>query len=160
MTIGVGDKIPEATLYRMGAQGPEAVTTEALCGGKKVVLFGVPGAFTPTCSAQHVPGFLENAAAIKAKGVDTIACVSVNDAFVMGAWAKDQGTGEAIEMLSDGSGELTRKLGIELDLSERGLGVRSRRYSMILEDGVVQSLNLEQGGALEISGADGILNQL
>lgn len=160
MTIGVGDKIPAVTLYRMGAQGPEAITTEALCAGKKVVLFGVPGAFTPTCSAQHVPGFLENAAAIKAKGVDAIACVSVNDAFVMGAWAKDQGTGEAIEMLGDGSGELTRKMGIELDLSERGLGVRSRRFSMILDDGVVQSLNLEEGGALEVSGADGILKQL
>lgn len=160
MAIGVGDKIPAATLYRMGAEAPEAVTTEALCAGKKVVLFGLPGAFTPTCSAKHVPGFLENAAAIKAKGVDTIACVSVNDAFVMGAWAKDQGTGDTIEMLGDGSGDLTRKMGLELDLSERGLGVRSRRFSMILDNGVVKAINLEEGGALEISGAEDILKQL
>ncbi|MCG8548717.1 MAG: peroxiredoxin [Alphaproteobacteria bacterium] len=160
MTIKVGDKIPSVTLYRMTADGPDAVTTDELCSGKKVVLFGVPGAFTPTCSAQHVPGFLENAAAIKAKGVDTIACMSVNDAFVMGAWAKDQGTGEAIEMLADGSGDLTNKMGIELDLADRGLGVRARRFSMVLDDGVVTALNLEEGGALETSGAETLLEQL
>lgn len=160
MTIKVGDKIPSATLYRMGENGPEPVTTDELCSGKKVVLFGLPGAFTPTCSAQHVPGFLQNADAISAKGVDTIACMSVNDAFVMGAWAKDQGTAGKIEMLGDGSAELTKAMGIELDLTGRGLGVRSRRFSMLLDDGVVKQLNLEEGGALEISGADTILGQL
>lgn len=160
MTIKVGDKIPSATLYRMGENGPEAVTTEELCSGKKVVLFGLPGAFTPTCSAQHVPGFLQNADAITAKGVDTIACMSVNDAFVMGAWSKDQGAAGKIEMLGDGSAELTKAMGIELDLTGRGLGVRSRRFSMLLDDGVVKQLNLEEGGALEISGADTILGQI
>ena len=160
MTIKVGDKIPSATLYRLGANGPEAVTTDDLCSGKKVVLFGLPGAFTPTCSAKHVPGFLQNADALKAKGVDTIACVSVNDAFVMGAWAKDQGTGEKVMMLGDGSGELTKKMGIELDLSGRGLGVRSRRFSMLLDNGVVKKLNLEEGGALETSGAETLLGQI
>ena len=160
MTIKVGDKIPSATLYRMGENGPEAVTTDELCSGKKVVLFGLPGAFTPTCSAKHVPGFLQSADAIGAKGVDTIACMSVNDAFVMGAWAKDQGTAGKIEMLGDGSAELTKAMGIELDLTGRGLGVRSRRFSMLLDDGVVKQLNLEEGGALEISGADTILGQL
>ena len=160
MTVKVGDKIPSVTLYRMTADGPDAVTTDELCNGKKVVLFGVPGAFTPTCSAQHVPGFLQNADALKAKGVDTIACMSVNDAFVMGAWAKDQGTGDAIEMLADGSGDLTSKMGIELDLKDRGLGVRARRFSMVLDDGVVTALNLEEGGALETSGAETLLEQL
>lgn len=160
MTIKVGDKIPSATLYRLGENGPEAVTTDELCSGKKVVLFGVPGAFTPTCSAQHVPGFLKSADAITAKGVDTIACVSVNDAFVMGAWSKDQGAAGKIEMLGDGSAELTKAMGIELDLTGRGLGVRSRRFSMLLDDGVVKQLNLEEGGALEISGADTILGQI
>lgn len=160
MTIKVGDKLPSATLYRMSADGPEAVTTEDLCAGKKVVLFGLPGAFTPTCSAQHVPGFLSNAAAIKAKGVDTIACMSVNDAFVMGAWAKDQGTGGDVEMLADGSADLTKQMGIELDLTDRGLGVRCRRFSMVVDNGVVKQLNLEEGGALEISGAETVLEQL
>ena len=160
MTIAVGDKIPSATLYRLAADGPEAVTTDDLCAGKKVVLFGLPGAFTPTCSAQHMPGFLQNADAIKAKGVDTIACMSVNDAFVMGAWAKDLGTGDKVDMLGDGSGELAQKMGIELDLSARGLGVRARRFSMLLEDGVVKQLNLEEGGGLEISGAEVMLEQL
>ena len=160
MTIKVGDKIPSATLFRMGENGPEAVTTEDLCSGKKVALFGLPGAFTPTCSAQHVPGFLASADALKAKGVDTIACMSVNDAFVMGAWAKDQGTGDKIEMLGDGSAELTKAMGIELDLTGRGLGVRSRRFSMLLDDGVVTQLNLEEGGALETSGAETLLGQV
>lgn len=160
MTIKVGDKIPSATLYRMGENGPEAVTTDELCAGKKVALFGVPGAFTPTCSAKHVPGFLQNAAALKAKGVDTIACMAVNDAFVMGAWGKDQGTAGKIEMLADGSAELTKKMGIELDLGARGLGTRSRRFSMLLDNGVVKQLNLEEGGAYEVSSAEALLGQL
>lgn len=160
MTIKVGDKIPSATLYRMGENGPEAVTTDDLFSKKKVVLFGLPGAFTPTCSAKHVPGFLQNADAFKAKGVDTVACMSVNDAFVMGAWAKDQGTGDKVQMLGDGSAELTKKMGIELDMTGRGLGVRSRRFSMLVDDGVVKTLNLEEGGGLEISGAETLLGQI
>jgi peroxiredoxin len=160
MTIKVGDKIPSATLYRLGEKGPEAVKTEDLFSGKKVVLFGLPGAFTPTCSAKHVPGFVQNAAALKAKGVDTIACMSVNDAFVMGAWAKDQGTAGKVEMLGDGSGELTKKMGIELDLNGRGLGTRCRRFSMLVDNGVIKTLNLEEGGALETSGADTLLGQI
>jgi glutaredoxin/glutathione-dependent peroxiredoxin len=160
MTIKVGDKIPSATLYRMGEKGPEAVTTDELFSKKKVVLFGLPGAFTPTCSAKHVPGFLQNADKFKAKGVDTIACVSVNDAFVMGAWAKDQGTGGKVQMLGDGSAELTKKMGIELDLTGRGLGVRSRRFSMLVDNGVVKTMNLEEGGALETSGAETLLGQI
>lgn len=160
MTIKVGDKIPSATLYRLGEKGPEPVKTEDFFSGKKVVLFGLPGAFTPTCSAKHVPGFVQNAQALKAKGVDTIACVSVNDAFVMGAWAKDQGTAGKVEMLGDGSGELTKKMGIELDLTGRGLGTRCRRFSMLVDNGVVKKLNLEEGGALEVSGAETLLGQI
>ena len=160
MTIKVGDKIPSATLDRLGEKGPEAVKTEDLFSGKKVVLFGLPGAFTPTCSAKHVPGYVQNAAALKAKGIDTIACMSVNDAFVMGAWAKDQGTAGKVEMLGDGSGELTKKMGIELDLNGRGLGTRCRRFSMLVDNGVVKKLNLEEGGALETSGADTLLGQI
>lgn len=160
MTIKVGDKIPSATLYKLGEKGPEAVKTDDLFANKKVVLFGLPGAFTPTCSAKHVPGFLQSADKFKAKGIDAIACVSVNDAFVMGAWAKDQGTGEKVQMFGDGSAEFTKKLGIELDLTGRGLGVRSRRFSMLVDNGVVKKLNLEEGGALEISGAETILGQI
>ncbi len=160
MTIKVGDKVPSATLYEMGAEGPSAVSTDDFFKGRKVVLFAVPGAFTPTCSAKHVPGFLNNAAEIKAKGVDAIACVSVNDAFVMGAWGKDQGVGDNIAMLADGSGDFTKAAGLELDLSERGLGVRSKRYAMVVEDGVVKTLNEEEGGALSISSAENVLEAL
>ncbi len=160
MTIAVGDRIPSATLFRMGADGPEAVSTDEYFAGRKVVMFGLPGAFTPTCSAKHVPGFLEHAQAIKNKGVDKIACLSVNDAFVMGAWAKDQGTGNEIDMLADGSCELTRKMGLEFDLSERGLGLRSRRYAMVVEDGVVRHLAVEDGPGLSVSSAEEILKVL
>lgn len=160
MAIGVGDKIPAGALAKMGADGPGPVTTDELFGGKKVVLFAVPGAFTPTCSAQHVPGFVAKADEIKAKGVDTIACLSVNDVFVMDAWAKDQGTEGKIEMLADGSAALTKELGTVLDLTDRGLGVRSSRYSMIVDDGTVTQINLEEGGAFEVSDADTILGQL
>ncbi len=160
MTIKVGDKVPSATLYQMGADGPAAVTTDDFFKGRKVVLFAVPGAFTPTCSAKHVPGFLNNAASIKAKGVDAIACVAVNDAFVMGAWGKDQGVGENISMLADGSGEFTKAAGLELDLSARGLGVRSKRYAMVVDNGVVTTLKEEEGGALTISSAESVLESL
>lgn len=161
MTISVGDRIPSATLRRMGADGPEEITTEALFGGKLVVVFGLPGAFTPTCSAKHVPSYVQNADALKAKGVDSIACVSVNDAFVMGAWGKDQGVGDKIMMLADGSHEFTDAIGLNLDLNERGLGMRSQRYAMIVEDGVVKSLEVELSpGTMSVSGADNVLGKL
>ena len=160
MTIGAGDKIPSGTLTTMGADGPAPLTTDEIFAGKKVVMFAVPGAFTPTCSAKHLPGFVEAAGDIKAKGVDTIACLSVNDPFVMGAWAKDQGTGDDVLMLADGSAAFTSALDTVLDLTERGLGVRSRRYSMIVDDGVVSRINLEEGGGYEISDAGTILSQL
>ena len=160
MTIGVGDKIPSGTLTKMGSEGPQPVTTDELFGGKKVVVFAVPGAFTPTCSAKHLPGFVEKADEIKAKGVDTIACLSVNDVFVMDAWAKDQNTAGKVELLADGSATFTKELGTVLDLTERGLGVRSSRYSMIVDDGTVTQINQEEGGAFEVSDADTILGQL
>jgi glutaredoxin/glutathione-dependent peroxiredoxin len=160
MAIGVGDKIPAGALATMGAEGPGPVTTDDLFGGKKVVLFAVPGAFTPTCSAQHLPGFVEKADAIKAKGVDTIACLSVNDVFVMDAWGKDQSAAGKVEMLADGSAALTKEMGTVLDLTDRGLGVRSSRYSMIVDDGTVTQINLEDGGGFEVSDADTILSQL
>jgi peroxiredoxin (alkyl hydroperoxide reductase subunit C) len=157
MTIKVGDKIPSATLYRMTENGPEAMTTDEIFKGKKVVLFALPGAFTPTCSAKHLPGFVGKADEIKAKGVDTIACLSVNDAFVMGAWGKDQGTGDKVLMLADGSGELTKAMGLELDLTSRGLGVRSDRYAMIVDDGEVTLLNREAPGVFDVSSAETVL---
>jgi peroxiredoxin (alkyl hydroperoxide reductase subunit C) len=160
MTIKVSDKIPSATLYRMTENGPEAMTTDEIFKGKKVVLFALPGAFTPTCSAKHLPGFVGKADEIMAKGVDTIACLSVNDAFVMGAWGKDQGTGEKVLMLADGSGELTKAMGLELDLTSRGLGVRSDRYAMIVDDGVVTLLNREAPGTFDVSSAETVLAAL
>lgn len=160
MAIQVGEKLPSGTLKVADADGIRDVTTDRLFGGRKVVVFAVPGAFTPTCSAKHLPGFVQNADAIRAKGVDAIVCLAVNDAFVMGAWAKDQKTAGQIEMLGDGSGELTKKMGIELDLTGRGLGVRSRRFSMLVDNGEVKKLNLEEGGALETSGAETILGQI
>jgi peroxiredoxin len=160
MAIAVGQKIPSGTLTKMTAEGPKPVSTDDLFSGKKVVMFAVPGAFTPTCSAKHLPGFVEKADAIRAKGVDTIACLSVNDVFVMDAWGKDQKTGGKVEMLADGSAAFTKALGTTLDLTERGLGVRSTRYSMIVDNGVVKQVNMEQGGAFEVSDADTILKQL
>jgi peroxiredoxin len=160
MTIKVGDRIPDVTLYVMSEQGPQAVKTGELFKGKKVALFALPGAFTPTCSAKHLPGFIEKHDELKGKGVDMIACLSVNDAFVMGAWGKQQNTGDKVTMLADGSGEFTRAIGMEFDLSARGLGVRSQRYSMLLEDGVVKKINLEKPGAFEVSDASTLLAQL
>ena len=160
MTIKVGDKIPSATLTAMGADGPGPVETDELFSGKKVVLFAVPGAFTPTCSAKHLPSFVEQADAIRAKGVDTIACVAVNDVFVMDAWGNSQNVGDKVQMLADGSADFARALDVELDLVGRGLGVRSRRYSMIVDDGTVTQLNLEEGGGYEVSDAGTILSQL
>ncbi len=160
MAIQVGDKIPSGTLTTMGPDGPGPLTTEEIFSGKKVVLFAVPGAFTPTCSVKHLPGYVQNADAIKAKGVDTVACLSVNDAFVMGAWAKDQAVGDKVLMLADGGAALTKSLDTVLDLTERGLGIRSRRYSMMVDDGVVSHFNLEEGGGFEVSDAETILGQL
>ena len=160
MAIKVGDKVPSATLQHMTAEGPADISTDEVFGGKKVVLFALPGAFTPTCSAKHLPGFVQQAEAIKAKGVDTIACLSVNDAFVMGAWGKDQGVGETVLMLADGSADFTKAMGLELDLTGRGFGLRSQRYAMIVDDGVVTALNVEEGGAFEVSSAEAILDAL
>ena len=160
MTIKDGDKIPSATLTQMTAEGPKPISTDELFKGKKVVLFAVPGAFTPTCSQKHLPGFVENSDALKAKGVSTIACVAVNDPFVMGAWGKDQKVGDKVMMLADGSGKFAEALGTVLDLTERGLGKRSRRYSMLVEDGVVKKLNLEEGGGFEVSDAGTMLKQV
>jgi peroxiredoxin len=159
MTVKVGDKIPDATMKMMGEKGPQDVSTSDLFAGKKVVLFAVPGAFTPTCSAAHLPGFVVNADKIKAKGVDAIVCVSVNDAFVMDAWAKDKNA-EEIMMVGDGNGDFTEAMGLVLDGSGFGLGKRSQRYAMIAEDGVITTLNVEQGPAFELSSAEKILEAL
>ena len=160
MTIKVGDKLPQATFTVMGADGPKPITSDELFNGKTVALFAVPGAFTPTCSAKHLPGFKEKAAELKAKGVDTIACVSVNDVFVMNAWGKDQGVGEDILMLADGNGAFTKAVDLELDGSRFGMGPRSQRYSMVVKDGVVKELNVEEGGEFRVSAADYMLAQL
>ena len=145
MTIKAGDKIPSIELKTMTSDGPDGITTDDLFNGKKVILFGLPGAFTPTCSAKHVPGYVQHADAIKAKGVDSIACISVNDAFVMGAWGKDQNVGDKVMMLADGSAEFTKAAGLELDLVDRGMGVRCQRFSMIVDNGVIQSINIDEG---------------
>jgi peroxiredoxin len=158
--IKVGDTIPNVSVTAATADGPEAIETDAIFKGKKVVLFAVPGAFTPTCSARHLPGFVEQAAAIKAHGVDTIACIAVNDAFVMGAWAKDQGTAGKVLMLADGSGAFAKAVGLELDLVARGLGVRSQRYALIAENGIVTFLGVEEAGAFEASKAEAVLAAL
>ncbi len=161
MAIQQGDKIPEITLKTPNADGmPEDITTADLFGGKKVVLFAVPGAFTPLCSEQHLPGFIDRAHEIKAKGADTIVCLAVNDAFVMGAWGKDRGAGDKIFMLADGNGEFTRALGLEMDVSMAGLGVRSQRFAMVVEDGVVSKLAVEAPQKFEVSSAEAILAAL
>ena len=160
MTIKVGDKLPQATFTVMGPEGPGPMTGDELFKGKTVALFAVPGAFTPTCSAKHLPGFKEKAAELKAKGVDAIACVSVNDVFVMDAWGKAQGVGSDVLMLADGNGDFTKAVGLELDASRFGMGPRSQRYSMIVKDGVVKELNVEQGGEFRVSSADYMLAQL
>ncbi len=160
MTIKVGDKIPSATLKVKTDNGIEDLTTDALFGGKTVVLFALPGAFTPTCSAKHLPGFVAYADEIKAKGVDTIACLSVNDAFVMDAWGKDQKVGDKVTMLADGNAELTQKLGLEMDGSAFGLGTRSQRYAMVVKDGTVSALHVEEPGAFEVSSAEAVLKDL
>ena len=160
MTIKVGDKLPEANLMIATADGPQAATTAGIFAGKRVALFALPGAFTPTCSAKHVPGFKAHAAELKAKGVDVIACLSVNDAFVMKAWAKDQGVDGEMIMLADGNGEFTKAVGLELDGSRFGMGARSLRYSLVAKDGVVEQLNVEEGGEFKVSSAEYLLEHL
>ena len=160
MTIKVGDKLPAATFSAGTAEGPKPMTTDEIFAGKKVALFAVPGAFTPTCSARHLPGFKDHVADFKAKGVDAIACVSVNDAFVMKAWGESQSVGDSILMLGDGNGDFTKAIGLEMDGSKFGMGQRSQRYSMIVEDGVVKELNVEAPGEFKVSAADYMLAQL
>ena len=160
MTIQVGDSIPSAKLMQATADGPKEITTEELFGGKTVVLFGVPGAFTPTCSAKHLPGFVQQYDALKAKGADVVACIAVNDAFVMGAWGKDQGVGDKVMMLADGSADFTKKMGLELDLVARGLGVRSQRFVLVAKNGKVTHVAVEAPGAFEVSKAETVLASL
>ena len=160
MTIKVGDRIPDVTLTLATEEGPRPIGTKELFGGKKVALFAVPGAFTPTCSAKHLPGFVDKASEIKGKGVDAIACLSVNDAFVMKAWGEHQGVGADIMMVADGNGDFTRAVGLEMDGGKFGLGQRSQRYSMVVEDGVVTALNVEAPGEFKVSSADYLMAQI
>src|SRR5690242_3686765 len=160
MTIKVGDQIPSMKLMMGTKEGPKEVSTDDIFKGKKVVLFAVPGAFTPTCSNKHLPGFVQNAEALKAKGVDTIACIAVNDAFVMAAWGKEQGCDGKVTMLADGSGAFAKALGLELDLIARGMGTRSQRYALVAEDGKVTHLGVEAPGGFEVSKAEAILAHL
>ncbi|MBX3478090.1 MAG: peroxiredoxin [Brevundimonas sp.] len=161
MTIKVGDRIPSTLLGLMTADGPRPVNSDEVFKDKTVALFAVPGAFTPTCSARHLPGFKDKRAELAGKGVDTVACLSVNDPFVMGAWAKSQDVdSDEILMLADGNGELTRALGLSMDATGFGMGERSQRYSMLVKDGVVEQLNIEQGGEFKVSSAEHLLTQL
>jgi peroxiredoxin len=160
MAINVGDAVPDVTLKEMGDGGPKDVSLRELTQGKTVVLFAVPGAFTPTCSMKHLPGFVEKAGELRAKGVDEIVCVSVNDAFVMGAWGKEQGALGKVRMLADGNGEFTRAVGLEMDGSGFGMGQRSKRYAMIIKDGKVKELLLEPGPGLNASSAESVLGKL
>lgn len=161
MTVKPGDKMPDAQLMHMSDAGPAPITTAELFDGKTVALFALPGAFTPTCSNQHLPGFIEKSEALRSAGVDTIICLSVNDAFVMGAWGEQQGAGGKVMMVGDGNGELTEKLGLSMDGSGFGMGTRSLRYSMIVRDGTIETLNVEgnPGQAVD-SGAENLLAQL
>lgn len=160
MTIKVGDTLPNATFIKATENGPEPVESGAFFAGRKVALFSVPGAFTPTCSARHLPGFVEKADDFRAKGVDEVACTAVNDAFVMGAWAKQSGADGKITMLSDGNGAFAKAIGLDFDGSKFGMGVRGQRYSMIVDDGVVQELNVEEPGDFRVSSAEHMLSQL
>jgi peroxiredoxin (alkyl hydroperoxide reductase subunit C) len=158
--IKIGDKIPAMKLMSPTPEGPREVDLAEIFGPGKVVMFAVPGAFTPTCSAKHLPGFTEHLADFKAKGVDRIVCLAVNDVFVMGAWAKDQKVGDSIIMLADGSAAFTKALGLELDLTARGLGVRSQRFALIAVDGVVKHLAVEEAGGFDVSRAEAVLEAL
>lgn len=158
--IAVGDKIPEATLIEMTVDGPVARTTSEIFSGRKIALFSVPGAFTPTCSAKHLPGFVEKAKALKSKGIDEIICTAVNDVFVMGAWGKSQNADGKVSMLSDGNGTFAKSLGLEMDGTAYSMGMRGKRFSMVVEDGVVKFLNMEGPGEFQVSSAEHMLTQL
>jgi peroxiredoxin len=167
MPIKVGDRLPEGTLTelidteREGCTvGPNNFTVSEQTKGKRIAIFGLPGAFTPTCSAKHVPSYVQNADKLRAKGIDEVWCIAVNDAFVMGAWGKDQQCGGKVRMMADGSAVFTKALGLEMDLTPRGMGVRSQRYSMVVDNGVVKALNVEQPGKFEVSGAETMLQKL
>jgi len=157
MAISAGERMPEGTFGVMTSEGPGQMTTDELFSGKKVVLFAVPGAFTPTCSMNHLPGYVEHAAEFAGKGVDTIACMSVNDAFVMGAWGKDRGVGDKVLMLADGNADYVQKLGLELDASGFGMGQRSQRFAILVDDGVAKVVNVEAPGQFEVSSAETML---
>jgi peroxiredoxin len=160
MTIQVGDRIPQTTFIKATPDGPQPVDSESFFKGRTVALFSVPGAFTPTCSARHLPGYVEKADELKAKGVDEIACTAVNDAFVMGAWGENGGAGDKVTMLADGNGDFAKAVGLTMDGSKFGMGTRGQRYSMVVEDGVVKQLNVEEPGAFNVSSADYMLERL
>ena len=160
MTIKVGDAVPSATLIKATEAGPQPLSTEALFAGRTVALFSVPGAFTPTCSAKHLPGYISNADAMKAAGVDEIVCVSVNDAFVMGAWGQSAGAADKVTMLADGNGDFVTALGLTMDGSKFGMGMRGQRFSMLVRNGIVEQLNIEDPGAFQVSSAEHLMGQL
>jgi peroxiredoxin len=160
MTIGVGDRVPSLTLTKVGAGGPEKISSDEYFKGRKVALFSVPGAFTPTCSARHLPGYIDKAGELKAKGVDEIACTAVNDAFVMDAWGKSSGAEGTISMLADGNGDFAEALGLTMDGSGFGLGKRGKRYSMLVNDGVIEQLNIEAPGEFNVSSAEYLIGEL
>lgn len=160
MTIKAGDTLPDVTFMTMTADGPQPMSTDDVFGGKRVALFAVPGAYTPTCSAKHLPGFIEKAAELQAKGVDRIACTSVNDVFVMGAWGKDQGAGDNVLMLADGNGDFAAALGLEMDGSAFGMGKRSQRYALVVNDKTVEHVFVDQPGNFEVSSAEHVLKNL
>lgn len=160
MAIKVGDTLPAATFMTSTAEGPAPISTDDIFKGKTVALFAVPGAFTPTCSAKHLPGFIDKHDDLAAKGVDTIACISVNDAFVMGAWGKAQEAGDKVLLLADGNADFAKAMGLDADFTAYGMGIRSKRFALVAEDGVVKVLNVEAAGQFEVSSADYVLNQL
>jgi peroxiredoxin len=160
MAIKAGEKIPEGKLKTMGADGPVNVTAAELLGKGRVVLFSVPGAFTPTCNAKHLPGFIDKAAALRAKGVDKVVCLAVNDVFVMGAWGKAAGAGDAVVMAADGNGDFTRALGLELDARGFGMGMRGQRFALVIEDGTVGQVHVEAPGEFKVSSAEHVLSSL
>ena len=160
MSISVGDRIPQATFMKATPEGPQPIASEEYFRGRRVALFSVPGAFTPTCSARHLPGFVEKADQLRERGIDEIACTAVNDAFVLGAWATSGDAVEKVTMLADGNGEFARAIGLEADSSKFGMGMRGKRYSMVVSDGVVEQLNIEEPGAFNVSSAEYMLERL